>query len=94
VWFVKKNLTLSIDADLLDKARVLASMRRTSVNAIIRRLLAEEVGDEGRDAHRAEWSAFFKSVDARVTEAQRALPGGLPSKAVLHDEDQRERGLL
>ena len=91
---MKKNLTLSIDADLLDKARVLASMRRTSVNAIIRRLLAEEVGDEGRDAHRAEWSAFFTSIDARTTEAQRAMPGGLPSKSDLHDEDQRERGLL
>lgn len=91
---MKKNLTLSIEAGLLDKARVLAAMRRTSVNDMIRGFLAEEVGDENLESHRAEWDAFFASVDARVTEAQRAMPGGLPTKAELHDENMRERGLL
>ena len=33
---MNKNLTLSIDEDLLDKARVLAAMRRTSVNEMVR----------------------------------------------------------
>lgn len=91
---MKKNVTLSIDADLLDKARVLAAMRRTSVNAMIRRFLAEETGEEGRDAHQAEWDAFYRKVDAAATESQRALPPGLPSRQMMYDEDMRERGLL
>lgn len=69
-------------------------MRRTSVNAMIRRLLAEEVGDEGRETHRTEWEVFFARVDAGVTEAQRTMPGGLPSRSEMYDEDMRERGLL
>jgi mannose-6-phosphate isomerase-like protein (cupin superfamily) len=41
-----KNLTLSIDADLLDKARVLAAIRRTSVNEMVRGFLASEIARE------------------------------------------------
>ena len=41
-----KNLTLSIDADLLDKARVLAAMRRTSVNEMVRGFLEREIAVE------------------------------------------------
>lgn len=41
-----KNLTLSIDEDLLDKARVLAAIRRTSVNEMVREFLAREVARE------------------------------------------------
>lgn len=46
-----KNLTLAIDEDLLDKARVLAAMRRTTVNAMVREFLerivqAEREADE------------------------------------------------
>lgn len=41
-----KNLTLAIDEDLLDRARVLAAMKRTSVNAMIREYLERLVQDE------------------------------------------------
>lgn len=46
-----KNITLAIDEDLLDKARVLAAMRRTSVNEMVREYLkfeteAEKLHDE------------------------------------------------
>lgn len=46
-----KNLTLAIDGELLDRARVIAAMKRTSVNAMIRDYLeqlveAERSGDE------------------------------------------------
>ncbi|WP_075995809.1 DUF6364 family protein [Salaquimonas pukyongi] len=40
-----KNLTLAIDEDLLDKARVLAAMRRTSVNEMVREFLKRSVDD-------------------------------------------------
>ena len=46
-----KNLTLAIDADLLDKARVLAAINRTTVNEMVRAFLkhatdAERLQDE------------------------------------------------
>lgn len=40
-----KNLTLAIDEDLLDKARVLAAMRRTSVNEMVRGFLKQAVDE-------------------------------------------------
>jgi hypothetical protein len=45
---MQKNLTLSIDKDLLDKARVLAAMRRTSVNEMVRGFLEAEVTREAK----------------------------------------------
>ncbi|MEQ8403851.1 MAG: DUF6364 family protein [Oceanicaulis sp.] len=41
-----KNLTLAIDEDLLDRARVVAAMKRTSVNAMIREYLERVVQAE------------------------------------------------
>jgi hypothetical protein len=41
-----KNLTLSIDEDLLDKARVIAAMKRTSVNELVREHLKTLVEQE------------------------------------------------
>jgi plasmid stability protein len=43
---MKKNLTLSIDENLLQKARVLAAMRKTSVNEMIRKFLDSSVKAE------------------------------------------------
>ena len=79
---------------MIQRLRVLAAVRRTSVNGLIRDLAAAELGDVAFEARQAEWMSFFDTVDARATESQRALPGGLPSKADLNDESQRERGLL
>ena len=50
-----KNLTLAIDEALLDRARVVAALKRTSVNAMIRDFLerlveAEKGKDEAREA--------------------------------------------
>ena len=50
-----KNLTLAIDDDLLDKARVLAAMRRTTVNEMVRVYLQRLVEQEReRDEAREE----------------------------------------
>lgn len=50
-----KNITLAIDEDLLSRARVLAVLRRTTVNELVRsyleRLVEQEKGkDEAREA--------------------------------------------
>jgi Family of unknown function (DUF6364) len=50
-----KNLTLAIDEGLLDRARVIAAIKRTSVNELVRayleRLVEQEKGkDEAREA--------------------------------------------
>ena len=50
-----RNLTLAIDDDLLDKVRVLAAMKRTSVNEMVRGFLTQWVQqetskDEAREA--------------------------------------------
>ncbi|KAB0677590.1 hypothetical protein [Aureimonas leprariae] len=45
-----KNITLAIDDELLGKARSLAERRKTSLNAIVRSLLAHEVEQEDRIA--------------------------------------------
>ena len=41
-----KNLTLAIDDDLLDRARVVAAVRRTTVNAMVREYLERVVREE------------------------------------------------
>lgn len=50
-----KNLTLAIDEDLLDKARIIAAVKRTSVNELVREYLTwlverEKASDEAREA--------------------------------------------
>lgn len=45
-----KNITLAIDEDLLGKARSLAERRKTTLNAMVRGLLAHEVEQEDRIA--------------------------------------------
>lgn len=50
-----RNLTLAIDDTLLDKVRVLAAMKRTSVNELVRGFLdslvkEEQAKDEAREA--------------------------------------------
>jgi hypothetical protein len=45
-----KNVTLAIDERLLEQARSLAEKRKTSLNALVRSLLAAEVEQEDRIA--------------------------------------------
>ena len=53
-----KNITLAIDEDLLQKARVLAAMKRTSVNEMVRDFLAHEV--EAEKTHDEVSAALLK----------------------------------
>lgn len=61
-----KNLTLTIDEDLLQKARVLAAMKRTSVNEMVRTFLARTVEEE-READEAR-AELLKLIDESTAE--------------------------
>lgn len=56
-----RNLTLAIDDALLDKVRVLAAMKRTSVNEMVRGFLRRAVEEE-READEAR-EALLKLID-------------------------------
>ena len=51
---MNRNITLAIDVDLLDRARVLAARRRKSVSALVRDYLAALVEGEERYNDAAE----------------------------------------
>jgi uncharacterized protein DUF6364 len=59
---VKKNLTLTIDADVLKAARKAALDRDTSVNQMVRDYLAQLVRDTGeRRSAREDLKKFFRT---------------------------------
>tara|TARA_R110000787_G_scaffold84581_1_gene181174 strand:+ start:129 stop:386 length:258 start_codon:yes stop_codon:yes gene_type:complete len=58
---VTRNLTLAIDDDLLDKVRVLAAMKRTSVNEMVRGFLTRLVEQEVE--HDEATQALLKLID-------------------------------
>jgi hypothetical protein len=68
-----RNVTLAIDEGLLEKARGLAERRHTSLNAMVRSLLAAEVEQEDR-------IAWAKAGMKRLMEEARA-------KAALDDSE-------
>jgi hypothetical protein len=45
-----KNVTLAIDEELLTEGRRLAASRHTTLNALVRTLLAEEIAQDARIA--------------------------------------------
>ncbi len=92
-----KNITLAIDEELLAKARVLAAIRRTSVNEMVREFLQSEVGRETGQAARAEaWARVFKASDQGADRRERRLQEyeRLFDREEFYEEVMRERGLL
>lgn len=92
-----KNITLAIEDDLLDRARVIAAIRRTSVNAMVRDFLAREVKRESSVAARMQmWSDTFEAADADASGRERRAEGGEPvfDREAYYEEVMRERGLL
>lgn len=78
-----RNLTLAIEGDLLDKARVLAAMRRTSVNEMVREFLQREIEQEKvRDEVTTEL--------LRLARESKASTGGWgPSRAETYSGESR-----
>lgn len=76
-----KNITLAIDDGVLDKVRVVAAQRKTTVNAMVRDFLAELAqSDERREQARAE-----------LLELMRTSKGRLRPDYVFSREDSHER---
>jgi len=97
---MKKNLTLSISKNLLDKARVLAAMRKTSVNEMVRDFLEAETGAETLQATRSDvWADLFKMSDNYAERRRRRIEaGGIKNRTFdreeFYEEVMRECGLL
>ncbi|MDZ4841535.1 MAG: ribbon-helix-helix protein, CopG family [Hyphomicrobium aestuarii] len=91
-----KNITLAIDEDLLDKVRVLAAIRRTSVNEMVRQFLEREVKRETAQASRAEvWARVFEAVDNATPDTALRNPGEtIFNREAFYEEMMRERRLL
>ena len=65
--YVPKNLTLTIDEDLLRAARKVALDRNTSVNQMVRDYLAATVRESGRQlAAVAKLDELFRTTRAQV----------------------------
>lgn len=92
-----KNLTLAIEDELLDRARIIAAIRRTSVNAMVREFLEREVKREASQAARMEkWNGRFKASDQNSQRRARQVSGDKPvfNREEFYEEVMRERGLL
>jgi hypothetical protein len=59
-----KNITLSADASLIDGAREVARMRKTTVNALFREWLAELVRQQDREAKLRELDVRLEYASA------------------------------
>ena len=91
-----KNITLAIDEDLLQRVRVLAAMKRTSVNEMVRQFLEREVQRETAQASRAEaWGRMFNAADDGAAQRQRRVEGNtIFDREEFYEEVMRERRLL
>ena len=71
-----KNVTLAMDETLLEQARGLAERRKTTLNALIRSLLAHEVEQEDRIAwaqgrnEAGSWTKLAQRSDSADTRLQ------------------------
>ncbi len=76
-----KNITFAIDDEVLDKARVFAAQRKTTVNAMVREFLVDiATRDERRELARRE-----------LLELMRTSKGRLRPDYVFSREDSHER---
>lgn len=69
-----KNLTLSLDEDLLAKYRVLAAEQRTTVNALIRKHMEEVTGMSTASASRREAREWMLEQGRKNLERDAATP--------------------
>jgi Arc/MetJ family transcription regulator len=62
-----KNITLAIDEEVLDKARVIAAEKRTTVNALVRDYLGALAGRDEKVAEaRRELLRLMKTSQGRM----------------------------
>ena len=62
-----KNITLAIEDEVLDKVRVVAAQKRTTVNALVREYLTELAGREDEIANaRRELLELMETSEGRM----------------------------
>ena len=62
-----KNITLSVDDDVLDKVRIVAAEKRTTVNAMVREYLTDlATRDERREKARRALLELMRDSKARM----------------------------
>lgn len=62
-----RNITLSIDDEILDKVRIVAAQKRTTVNAMVRNFLSEVAGrDEKQAEARKELLRLMETSTGRM----------------------------
>ena len=62
-----KNITLAIEDEILDKARIVAAQKRTTVNAMVRNFLSEVAGrDEKQAEARKELLRLMETSQGRM----------------------------
>jgi predicted transcriptional regulator len=76
---MQRNITLTLDAEIIHKARVLAARRNRSVSALLREELARLVVED--DAYETARRAAL----ARLERGSHLGGGPLPSRDELHD---------
>jgi len=65
----RRNLTLTVDEDLLREARAMAARRRTSVNEMVRGFLRDVVSQESRRL--AAWERLQPLLDRHAVHLGR-----------------------
>ena len=64
-----KNLTLAIEDDILERARIVAVGKRTTVNAMVREFLTDVASqDKRRDEARAALRELMRNSKGRMRE--------------------------
>ena len=62
-----KNITFAVDDEVLDKARVVAAQRKTTVNALVREFLVDiATRDERRELARRELLELMRTSKGRL----------------------------
>jgi hypothetical protein len=62
-----KNITFAVDDEILDKARVVAAQRKTTLNAMVRDFLTEiATRDEKREIARRELLELMRTSKGRM----------------------------
>jgi hypothetical protein len=62
-----KNITLAVEDEILDKVRVVAAEKKTTVNAMVRAFLADIASrDERREKARRELLELMRTSKARM----------------------------
>jgi hypothetical protein len=79
----KKNVTITLDADVARWARIAAAERDTSVSALVGEWVRQRMAEDD------EYQRAMSRYGARPVRAMRRRKEPLPSRAELHDRRLR-----